>query len=303
MDPTTVAQVRRFNRTVTQRVGALNDRFLGRGRPLGEARLLWEIGPDGRDVRSLRAELGLDSGYLSRLLRSLEAAGLVTVDADETDRRVRTARLTVAGAAERQALDQRSDEVAETLLEPLGERQRTRLVAAMADVELLLRAGMIEIEETDPGHPHARHCLDAYFAELDARFEAGFDAARSSPAPEADLRPPAGLLLVARLGADPVGCGVLRFRGGRHCEIKRMWVAPTARGLGLGRRLLAELEARAAAHGARVLRLETNSALVEAISLYRSAGFAEVAPFNDETYAQHWFEKVLPDRTVIEYIK
>jgi DNA-binding MarR family transcriptional regulator len=293
MDPTSVAQVRRFNRTVTQRVGALNDRFLGRDRPLGEARLLWEIGPLGRDVRSLRAELSLDSGYLSRLLRALEAAGLVTVDADDADKRVRIARLTPAGAAERQALDRRSDEVAEMLLEPLSHRQRDRLVAAMADVELLLRAGMIEIEDTDPDHPHARYCLNSYFAELDARFEGGFDAARSIPAPEAGLRLPAGLLLVARLGPDPVGCGVLRFRGERHCEIKRMWVARTARGVGLGRRLLDELEARATAHGARVLRLETNGALTEAISMYRSAGFVEVAPFNDETYAQHWFEKHL----------
>jgi ribosomal protein S18 acetylase RimI-like enzyme len=72
-----------------------------------------------------------------------------------------------------------------------------------------------------------------------------------------------------------------------------MWVAKTARGVGLGRRLLDELEARATAHGARVLRLETNGALTEAISMYRSAGFVEVAPFNDETYAQHWFEKRL----------
>src|SRR5260370_25725999 len=76
-----VSQVRRFNRTVTQRVGALNDRFLARDRPLGEARVLWEIGPEGRDVRSLRAQLELDSGYLSRLLRTLEAARLITIAA------------------------------------------------------------------------------------------------------------------------------------------------------------------------------------------------------------------------------
>ena len=72
-----IEQVRRFNRTVTERVGALDDHFLGRDRALGEARLLWEIGPDGCEVRLLRARLALDSGYLSRLLRSLEAAGLV----------------------------------------------------------------------------------------------------------------------------------------------------------------------------------------------------------------------------------
>src|SRR5258708_38824717 len=87
-----ISHVRRFNRTVTQRMGALNDRFLARDRSLGEARLLWEIGTEGRDVRSLRTQLELDSGYLSRLLRSLEAAGLVTVGPKESARRVRGAR-------------------------------------------------------------------------------------------------------------------------------------------------------------------------------------------------------------------
>src|ERR671914_2367338 len=115
-----VAQVRRFNRTVTQRVGALDDRFLERGRPLSAARLLWEIGPGGCELRALRARLGLDSGHASRLLRALEADGLVRVVASESDRRVRTARLTAAGLAERAVLDERSDELARSFLEPLG---------------------------------------------------------------------------------------------------------------------------------------------------------------------------------------
>src|SRR3712207_4414108 len=97
MDRGVIAQVRRFNRDVTQRVGALDDRFLARDRPLGEARVLWEIGAGGRDVRALRERLGLDSGYLSRLLRRLEADGLVTVEPGAPDRRVRIARLTRAG--------------------------------------------------------------------------------------------------------------------------------------------------------------------------------------------------------------
>src|ERR671930_628991 len=101
MSDAMVEQVRRFNRTVTERVGSLNDLFLGLERPLGEARLLWEIGLDGCEVRLLRSRLGLDSGYLSRLLRSLEAAGLVTVETSPGDRRIRVARLTAAGGAER----------------------------------------------------------------------------------------------------------------------------------------------------------------------------------------------------------
>jgi ribosomal protein S18 acetylase RimI-like enzyme len=290
-----VSQVRRFNRVVTQRVGALNDRFLARDRSLGEARLLWEIGPEGRDVRSLRAQLDLDSGYLSRLLRSLEAAGLVTVE-PASDKRVRIARLTASGAAERTILDQRSDELAASFIAPLNETQRVRLVAAMADVERLLTAAMVEVAPIDPAHPSARACLRAYFAELDRRFETGFDPALSIPADEEEMRPPAGLFLVATLRTEPIGCGALKFHDKKPAEVKRMWVADSARGLGIGRRLLTELEKQAIAHGARALRLETNKSLVEAISLYRSAGFAEVPAFNDEPYAHHWFEKRLIDR-------
>src|SRR4029453_11596576 len=101
MDDAMVGQLRSFNRLFTQRVGALDDRFLARDRPLGEARLLWEIGEDGCDVRALRPRLGVAPGYLSRLLRSLEAAGLAEVVPSAEDGRVRTARLTSAGRAER----------------------------------------------------------------------------------------------------------------------------------------------------------------------------------------------------------
>lgn len=286
-----VARVRRFNRTVTQRVGALYDSYLARGRSLGESRLLWEIGPEGRDVRELRAALGLDSGYLSRLLRSLDRAGLVTVGRNEFDRRVRLARLTPAGVKERALLDERSDALAASLLAPLNQGQRERLVTAMVEVERLLTAATVDVVPLDPAHPHARHCLRAYLDELAKRFEGGFDPARSMPADDDQLRPPAGVFLVATLRGEPVGCGALKFHGDEPAELKRMWVAESARGLGLGRRLLAELEAHAADGGARIVRLETNKALTEAINLYRSAGYTEVAPFNDEPYAHHWFEK------------
>ena len=291
MDPILISKVRLFNRVVTQRVGALDDRFLARDRPLGEARVLWEIGADGRDVRWLRTQLGLDSGYLSRILRSLETAGLVTVGQKDSDRRVRIARLTPAGLAERAVLDKRSDELAASLLEPLTADKRARLVGAMTDVERLLTAAMVEIAPIDPAQPNARYCLHEYFAELDRRFDTGFDPARSIPANDEELRPPAGLFLVASLRSDPIACGGLKFHDDAPTEIKRMWVAESARGLGIGRRLLGELERSAAAHGAGTVRLETNKTLVEAISMYRSAGYYEVAAFNTEPYAHHWFEK------------
>jgi Transcriptional regulators len=288
-----VERVRRFNRTVTQRVGALDDAFLSRARPLGQARVLWEIGADGCEIRSLRSRLDLDSGYLSRLLRALEADGLVTVDADDTDGRVRTARLTEAGLAERAELNQRSDDLAASILRPLTKHQRDRLVEAMAEVERLLVASLVHVDPVDPSHPHARHCIRAYYTELAQRFDNGFDPTRALPTDDEVLRPPTGLFLLATLHAEPVGCGALKFHRDGVAEIKRVWVAPTVRGLGLGRRLLTELEDRARAHGSVALRLDTNSALKEAVALYRSTGYGEVAAFNDEPYAHHWFEKRL----------
>jgi DNA-binding MarR family transcriptional regulator len=291
MDAAQIDQVRRFNRTVTERVGVLHDHYLGRDRPIGEARLLWEIGEQGQDVRRLRERLGLDSGYVSRLLRSLETDGLVTVEPQPRDKRVRTVRLTDAGRAERAMLDGRSDELAGSLLEPLNTAQRARLVAAMAEVDRLLTAATVTLDAVDPDRPDAQHCLRSYFTELQERFETGFDPARSLLPNAGELRPPHGLFLVARLHGEPVGCAGLKLPPGAPAEIKRMWVAPRARRLGLGRRFLAELEARAARHGCGVLRLDTNKALSPAISLYHSYGFQEVAAFNDEPYAHHWFEK------------
>jgi GNAT superfamily N-acetyltransferase len=160
-------------------------------------------------------------------------------------------------------------------------------------VDRKLEAALVEIAPIDPAQPHARYCINEYFIELDRRFDSGFDPARSIPADEESLRPPAGLLLVATLRGEPIGCGALKFHDDAPFELKRMWVAESARGLGLGRRILSELENQAARHGARAVRLETNKTLTEAISLYRSSGYVEVSPFNDEPYAHHWFEKQL----------
>jgi DNA-binding MarR family transcriptional regulator/GNAT superfamily N-acetyltransferase len=293
MDTLSVQLVRSFNRTVAERIGALDDRFLGRPRPMGESRTLWEIGPEGIEVRALRARLALDSGYTSRVLRSLEKQGLVVVETSPDDRRVRRVRPTDAGLAERAELDRRADDVARGFLAPLSEGQRSRLVAAMTEVERLLRASTVSFDIEDPTTPDARWCIEQYFAELNVRFEAGFDPSLSISADAHELTPPAGALLIARLRQRPVGCGALKFHGDAPAELKRMWVAPDARGLGLGRRLLHELERQARAAGVQIVRLETNRTLTEAIELYRRSGYREVEAFNDEPYAHHWFEKQL----------
>ena len=251
-----VDHVRRFSRTVTERVGALNDRFLGLERPLGEARLLWEIGLDGCEVRLLRSRLGLDSGYLSRLLRSLQAARLIEVAACANDRRIRVARLTATGGRERAALDERADGLARSLLAPLSSHQRERLVAAMREVELLLTSASVEITAVDSEHPDARYCLAEYVAELNRRSERGFDPSVGATALPHEVRPPAGQFFVAYLHGEAIGCGAFKHHADAPTEIKRMWIAPAARGLGLGRRLLEKLEAWAlpAARGSRALR-------------------------------------------------
>ena len=152
---------------------------------------------------------------------------------------------------------------------------------------------MVEFALEDPATADAQWCLGQYFAELNARFEVGFDPAVSISADAHELTPPNGALLVARLRGEPIGCGAVKFHGDQPAELKRMWIAPSARGLGVGRRLLRALEQHARESGATVVRLETNRALREAIALYRRSGYVEVEAFNAEPYAHHWFEKRL----------
>jgi len=293
MEPGDVRDVRSFNRTVAERIGALTDEFLGRGRPMGESRTLWEIGATGAEVRELRSRLGLDSGYLSRVLESLKRQRLIALEPSRKDGRVRLAKLTAAGRAEVRELDRRADRVARSFLEPLSEKQRSRLVSAMSEVERLLTASLVSITVEDPTMPDAGWCINQYFAELDERFDGGFDPSLSISADAYELVPPAGALLIARLRRRPVGCGALKFHGRAPAELKRMWLSRDVRGLGLGRRLLHELEDYARKAGVRVVHLETNRTLQEAIQLYRTSGYREVAAFNDEPYAHHWFEKRL----------
>jgi DNA-binding MarR family transcriptional regulator len=300
MSATPVERVRTFNRTVAERIGALDDHFLGRDRPLAEARLLWEIGSGpGAELRELRARLGLDSGYLSRLLASLKKQRLVRIDTSPADRRVRRVRLTDAGIAERVELDRRSDDLAAAVLDALPPSHRDRLVAAMDQVERYLAASLITIAPEPPDSADAAACLRHYFAELDRRFTTGFSVDHALPFDVTELAPPRGVVLLARLRGEPVGCGAIKLHPGATpsaptvAELKRMWIAPSTRGTGLGRRMLAALEDWSRAAGAAVVRLETNQVLVEAIRLYRETGYREIAPYNAEPYAHHWFEKDL----------
>jgi GNAT superfamily N-acetyltransferase len=210
-----------------------------------------------------------------------------------SDGRVRRVVLTPNGRAERATYDALSEELATSFLRPLDPAQRDRLVSGMAEVERLLRAGAVELRPAAPNSAAAQWCLERYFAELAARFEVGFDPARSNSASPEEMTPPAGFFVMAWLDGGPVGCGALKVGEGDTGEIKRMWTAPDARGLGIARRVLRWLEAKAREAGLTRLRLEINRALMEAQALYLGEGYREVAPFNAEPYAHHWFEKRL----------
>jgi DNA-binding MarR family transcriptional regulator/N-acetylglutamate synthase-like GNAT family acetyltransferase len=248
--------------------------------------VLFEIGTQGATPRDIRARLGLDSGYLARMLRALERDGLVAAEPG-ADRRTKRLTLTAKGRAEMAELDRISDELAAATLAPLTSEQRERLLNAQAEVRRLLAISMVSIEPEDSASADARWCLAHYFAELSERFEEPFDPAKTLPTARDDL------FLLARFDGQPAGCGVLKALDASTGEILRMWVDRAHRGLGIAGRILDALEHHASARGQQTVRLYTNRSLDEAKALYRSRGYAEIPRYNDDPYANHWFEKRL----------
>ncbi|WP_369272968.1 GNAT family N-acetyltransferase [Streptomyces sp. R11] len=286
-----VTAFRRFNRYFTRRIGVLDDHYLGQDRPLGEARLLFEIG-DGASLRELRSRLGLDAGYLSRMAKALEAQGMVRLSAHPRDNRSRMIELTPAGRVEVAEQDRRAGVAAAGLLAGLSAPQRTELTGAMATTQRLLRLAGITVDLVDGAAPDARACLDAYAADLDERFPEGFD--KDDLVRPEEVSGEAGAFFVAYEERRPVGCGALRRLEPGVGEIRHVWVHPDARRLGLARRLLGALEQEAAARHLTAVRLDTHAALTEAQAMYRACGYTDIPAYDDNVYASHWFEKRLP---------
>jgi DNA-binding MarR family transcriptional regulator/N-acetylglutamate synthase-like GNAT family acetyltransferase len=284
--------LRRFNRTYTQRIGVLDESYLGTGRPLNASRLLFEVGAaETVTIRQLRDRLGLDSGYLTRMLARLEGDGLVRVVPDPADGRRRIVELTAAGRAAVAELDERSESLAASLVAPLTARQQQRLADALATADLLVRAATVMVEAVEPDSPHARTALSHYFDELNDRFPQGFDPG-ATPAAETGAR-----YVAALSEGQPVAFGGIRSidvgEARPVAEIKRMWVDKRWRGAGLGARILRHLEILAREEGFARVVLDTNGTLVEAIALYERAGYVRIDRYNDNPYAQHFFEKRL----------
>jgi DNA-binding MarR family transcriptional regulator/GNAT superfamily N-acetyltransferase len=290
LDP--IARLRRFNRAVTREVGALDTSFLGRGRPLGAARVLQLVQVDGTDVALIRDRLELDSGLMSRFLRSLEREGLITTATDPADRRRRVARLTDLGREEMAAYDSLGRDRAARLISRAGTRA-DEVVAAMDLIATLLNRDQLEIRPADPDSPEVIACWQAYFDELVARVPAARPDMFTLPDPGAEsYRPPRGRCLVAWSDDLPVGCVALRPLDPETAEVKRLWVHDSARGQGLARRLMTAIEDEARSMGMTTLRLDTNSALSEALALYRRSGWSDIAPYTGPP-ADTWMGKRL----------
>ncbi|MGK2948501.1 MAG: GNAT family N-acetyltransferase [Acidimicrobiales bacterium] len=157
----------------------------------------------------------------------------------------------------------------------------------------LRAADAVTFDVVDPAGEPAQVAMRAYFDELDRRFPTGFDAAGAAARDIEAMSPPDGTFLVVRTGTETIGCGGVQALGDGVGEVKRMWIGPEWRGLGLARRLLAELEDGARRLGHHRIVLDTNSELAEAVALYESSGYEPVERYNDNPYAQRWFAKAL----------
>ena len=291
MQPDQIARTRRFYRAVTTESGVLDSAYLGLGRPLGPSRVLNAIGHGMTELDQIRAYLRLDSGLLSRYLRGLEDEGLILTAASDTDSRRRIATLTDAGAAEFAAYERLCDEQAASVISRFPRPKA--LLEAMDLVAIAFGLDRIRFEVVPPADPRAQASLQAFYAELSERFARGFDVNLSCSPEHQDMIPPRGAFLLMTLDGIALGCAGLKGTDNGYAEIKRMWIAPSARGMGLTHRLMAAIEDQARALGIDTLRLDTNSVLHEACAYYRKHGWTEIARFNPDPYPDLFFEKQL----------
>ncbi len=287
-----IARLRRFNRVVTREIGALDTSYLGRGRPLSTARVLQLVRPEGTDITEIRQKLSLDSGLLSRLLRSLQAEGLVDLRPDPADRRRRIAVRTPAGDAEYQVYDALGHAKAKAVFDRAGPR-RAEVIAAMDLIATVMLRDETAIRDADPDEPAALACLRAYYDLLLDRVPGMTPGILTLPLPDAPrYRPPDGAFLIAWSDDLPVGTVSLRTLEPELAEVKRLWIDPAARGQGLAKRLMRAIEDRARTMGLRRLKLDTNAVLTEAVSLYRREGWTDCDPYTDPP-ANLWMTKPL----------
>lgn len=151
------------------------------------------------------------------------------------------------------------------------------------------------IKLADPGSQDSLACIKHYYAELQNLFQNGFNPDLTVSASPAELSPPAGYFFLAYVDNKIAGCGGLKIHHD-YAEIKRMWVNPKLRGYGIGKHLLMALEQQALEAHSKLIRLDTNKHLLSAIKLYKKSGYQEIKAYNDNPYADFWFEKHIEPR-------
>jgi DNA-binding MarR family transcriptional regulator/N-acetylglutamate synthase-like GNAT family acetyltransferase len=277
--------VRRFNRFYTRRIGALRAGLLGTPFSLTEARLLYELAHRDRPAAAeLARDLGLDAGYLSRMLRGLERRRLISRERSTADGRRSLLGLTAEGRRTFAALDTRSSAEVRGMLGKLSEAGQRRLVGAMRDVERLLDAAPpapvpYVLRAHRPGdmgwvvHRHGAlyaqeygwdERFEAMVAKIVARFIDRFDPKRER-------------CWIAERDGEIVGAVFLVAKSPSVAQLRMLYVEPHARGLGLGRRLVDECERFAREQRYRKIVLWTNSILHAARHIYEAAGYSLVA--------------------------
>ncbi|GAA4340328.1 helix-turn-helix domain-containing GNAT family N-acetyltransferase [Variovorax defluvii] len=278
-----VKAVRRFNRFYTRRIGAL-DPYLGSGMSLTEVRVLYELAHREQSVASeIGKDLGLDGGYLSRILRRFEAQGWLARETHPRDARQSVLRLSEAGHAAFAPLQQKSRDEARALLAPLSPTRRRELIAAMQQVEAL-----IEPATDAPTRPPTAVLRDPQsgdigwvvqlHGELYAR-EYGWNSEFEGLVAEIagqflrKFRPEWERCWIAELGGERVGAVFLVRKSASVAQLRMLILAPQARGLGLGARLTDECIAFARRKGYRKMVLWTNSCLTAARGIYASRAF------------------------------
>jgi DNA-binding MarR family transcriptional regulator/predicted N-acetyltransferase YhbS len=279
-----IAAIRGFNRFYTKRIGVLQEGLHESPFSLAEARVLYELAHrDHLSATLLGKELGLDAGYLSRILRGFEQRGFLHKTPSEADGRQHLLSLTASGHEAFAPLETGARGEIGTLLRPLTEMQQRRILAAMAAIEATLAVGIPSKSEApfllrphrpgDMGWVIGRHAafyaeeygwnesFEAYVAEVAAKFIRRFDARREC-------------CWIAEIDGEIVGSVFLVKRSARTAQLRLLLVEPKARGLGIGRKLVEECIRFARQTGYRKLMLWTNSVLHAARRLYEAEGFA-----------------------------
>jgi DNA-binding MarR family transcriptional regulator/GNAT superfamily N-acetyltransferase len=296
-----VATIRGFNRFYTRRIGLLDEHFLGSDFSLPEMRVLWEIGDSGQVTASrLEHHLGLDAGYVSRLVRKLREAGLVESSPDAKDARVKRLALTDKGRRTFAPLERRSAAEAREILEALSPGDRGQVVGAMESIRRVLEREphegyLLRLREPRPGDLGwvvARHgALYAQEYGWDFRFEGlvaeivGRFAATRKPGREH--------CWIAEHQGERVGSVFLVEKSRLVGQLRLLLVEPEARGRGVGRALVRECIRAARANRYRKLVLWTNEALVAARRIYAGEGFRRIRTDRSTPFSQEYWELAL----------